>query len=155
MQEPIPAPPPDAPDAEALPPPAAPSAQPAAPPAMPTAPQGSRLNLGGTNSPSNAVARGNNVIPAQADARYRNRPPAYPAEALANGQQGAVTLLIHVSPAGLPMGVEVMESSGFPLLDRAARQAVETWHFLPALQDGAPIAADMPMRVRFELDGGQ
>ncbi len=156
MQEPMPAPPPDAPDTEALPPPtAAPPARQAAPPAMPTAPQGPRLNLGGTNSPSNVVARGNNVIPAQADARYRNRPPVYPAEALANGQQGAVTLLIHVSPAGLPMGVEVMESSGFPLLDRAARQAVETWHFLPALQDGAPIAADMPLRVRFELDGGR
>src|SRR5271163_769013 len=105
MEEALPPPPPDASAAEALPlPPMAPPARPGAPPAGPAAPPGPRLNLGGTDSPSNAVVRGNNVIPAQADARYRNHPPAYPAEALANGQQGAVTLLIHVSPAGLPTG---------------------------------------------------
>jgi len=156
MREPPPPPPPDTQAAEPLPlPPTAPQAQPAAPPASFEAPPGPRRNPGGTNSPSNAVARGHNVIPPQADARYRNRPPVYPAEAQAKGQQGAVTLLIHVSPAGLPTGVEVIGSSGFLLLDRAAREAVETWHFLPALQDGAPVAADMPLRVRFELDGGQ
>jgi periplasmic protein TonB len=156
MREPPPPPPRDTPAAEPLPlRPAAPPAQPAAPPASFSAPPGPRRNLGGTDSPSNAIARGDNVIPAQADARYRNRPPVYPAEAQAKGQQGAVTLLIHVSPAGLPVGVEVIESSGFLLLDRAAREAVETWHFLPALRDGEPVAADMPLRVRFELDGGQ
>jgi len=156
MREPLPPPSPDAPAAEPLPlPPTAPPPQLAAPPANFAAPPGPRRNLGGTDSPSNAVARGANVIPAQADTRYRNRPPAYPAEALAKGQQGAVTLLIHVSPAGLPTGVEVIGSSGFLLLDRAAREAVETWHFLPALRDGEPVAADMPLRVRFELDGGQ
>ena len=156
MREPPPPPPPDTPTAGPLPlPPTAPQAQPAAPPASFAAPPGPRRNPGETDSPSNAVARGDNVIPAQADARYRNRPPVYPAEAQAKGQQGAVTLLIHVSPAGLPTAVEVIGSSGSLLLDRAAREAVETWHFLPALQDGAPVAADMPLRVRFELDGGQ
>jgi len=156
MQQPLPPPPPDTPAAEALPlPPMTPPAQPTAPPASFAAPLGPRRNVGGTDSPSNAVARGDNVIPAQADARYRNRPPVYPAEAQAKGQQGAVTLLIHVSPAGLPLGTEVIESSGFVVLDQAAREAVETWHFLPALRDGAPVAADMPLRVRFELDAGQ
>jgi periplasmic protein TonB len=87
--------------------------------------------------------------------RYRNRPPAYPAEAVANGQQGAVTLTIHVSPAGLPSVIDVTESSGFPLLDRAAREAVETWHFLPAERNGAPVAGDLPLRVHFSLDEGQ
>jgi protein TonB len=128
---------------------------PAVPPSGYNAPSGPRLNFGGTNSPSNARARGDNVIPAQADARYRNRPPVYPAEAQAKGQQGAVTLMIHVSPAGLPMGIDVIQSSGFLLLDRAARLAVETWHFRPAVEDGAPVPADLPLRVRFELGARQ
>lgn len=154
VQEPVP--PSDSPAGEALPlPPMAQPALPAAPPGSFAAPPGPRRNPGGTDSPSNAVARGDNVIPARVDARYRNRPPAYPAEALAKGQQGAVTLLIHVSPAGLPTGIEVIGSSGFLALDRAARAAVEMWRFLPALRDGAPVAADMPLRVRFELGEGQ
>ncbi len=83
----------------------------------------------------------------------RNRQPIYPADAVRRGEQGVVTLVIHVSPAGLASGVAVAQSSGFLLLDRAARDAVEDWHFLPAVRDGRPIAADMPLRVRFELGG--
>jgi protein TonB len=156
MQAPLPPPPSETLDAEALLlSPSAPPARPAAPPAVPAAPPGPRRNLGGTDSPSNAVVRGDDVIPARADARYHNRPPTYPAEAVSNGQQGAVTLMIHVSPAGLPSGIDVIESSGFPLLDQAARKAVETWHFLPAQRNGAPVAGDLPLRVRFSFDEGQ
>ena len=53
------------------------------------------------------------------------------------------------------MAVDVTASSGFLLLDRAARDAVANWHFLPAVRDGAPVAAEMPLRVRFELDNAR
>jgi protein TonB len=122
------------------------------PPPAATAPLAAQTNLGGTDSATNAIARGDDVVPARPDAQYRNRPPVYPRDAALRGEQGAVTLLIHISPAGLPIAVEVTTSSGFLLLDRAAQEAVEGWHFLPAERDGAPVAAEMPLRVRFELD---
>ena len=61
-------------------------------------------------------------------------------------------LLIHVSAEGLPIGVDVAQSSGFTLLDRAAREAVAAWHFLPAVEDGKAIPFDMAMRVVFHLN---
>ena len=127
------------------------ASRPAAAPAVPAAPLGPRINHGGTDSPSNATASGDDVIPAKADARYPNLPPVYPAEAIEQGQQGTVMLLVRVSPVGLPTAVEVSTSSGFPLLDRAASEAVQTWHFWPALRDGTPVAGELPLRVRFEF----
>jgi outer membrane biosynthesis protein TonB len=38
------------------------------------------------------------------------------------------------------------------LLDRAAREAVMDWHFLPAVQDGRAIPFDMKLRVVFQLE---
>ena len=48
--------------------------------------------------PSSSPAR--SVIPASVDAKFRNREPVYPPEAVRRAEQGAVILLIHVSPAG-------------------------------------------------------
>ncbi len=146
-----------------VPPPAPPAARRSAavvpvtqtPPPAPEAPRAMQTNLGGTDSATDAIARGDDVVPARPDAQYHNRPPAYPRDAALRGEQGAVTLLIHISPAGLPMAVDVTASSGFLLLDRAARDAVANWHFLPAVRDGAPVAAEMPLRVRFELDNAR
>ena len=49
-------------------------------------------------------------------------------------EQGTVVLLIHISPAGSPQGVDVQQSSGFKRLDDAARDAVQRWRFLPGGQ---------------------
>jgi protein TonB len=91
------------------------------------------------------------VIPASVDAKFRNREPVYPPEAARAAQQGSVMLLIHVQPDGLPSAVDILESSGFTALDRAAHDAVAQWHFLPARRDGTAVAFDMPFRVVFRL----
>jgi protein TonB len=91
------------------------------------------------------------VIPASVDAKYHNREPVYPADAARRFEQGTVILLIHVSEQGLPIGVDIEQTSGFASLDRAARDAVMTWHFLPGIRDGRPIAFDMALRVVFHL----
>lgn len=119
-------------------------------PARPAAPL--EFNLGGTDSESNAIASGDNVIPASVDNRTRNRPPVYPEDAARRGQQGAVVLLIHVSASGGATGSDVLETSGVPSLDRAAQQAVAGWHFLPAMKAGRPVPFDMPMRFVFEFN---
>ena len=46
--------------------------------------------------------------------------PPYPKIALEQGQQGSVTLRMTVDDAGIISTVEVVQSSGFPVLDRSA-----------------------------------
>jgi protein TonB len=119
-------------------------------PAPPAAQPAPVISLQGTDSPSDARAFGDRVIPARPDAVFHNRPPEYPVEAAMNGQQGTVVVVIHVSPAGTAVGVDLVRSSGYVLLDSAARDAVLRWRFLPAVKDGEPVASDMTMGFEFD-----
>jgi periplasmic protein TonB len=147
---PLPSPPAEAPSPDAVQP-DPPAPEPAAPPVQ-QAMQAPVINLPGNDSETNAIVTGAHVIPASIDAKFRNREPVYPADAARRAEQGAVILLIHVSPDGLARGVDVMESSGHASLDRAARDAVSAWHFLPAVKDGQPIPFDFVIRVTFQLE---
>jgi protein TonB len=131
--------------------PSAPTPPTPAPPVQ-EAMQAPEIRLPGNDSETNAIVIGDHVIPASIDAKFRNKEPVYPPEAVRRAEQGAVILLIHVSPEGLASSVDVLESSGHASLDRAARDAVAAWHFRPAVKDGQPIPFDMPMRVTFQLE---
>jgi protein TonB len=125
---------------------------PVAAPPVQQAMQAPEISLPGNDSETNALVIGEHVIPASIDAKFRNLEPVYPSDAVRHAEQGAVILLIHVSPQGLASGVDVLESSGHVSLDRAARDAVKGWHFLPAVKDGQPIPFNMPLRVTFQLE---
>lgn len=127
-------------DAAAVPP------QPAAPPPQ----KAPVFDLSGTESESNATVMGAQVVPASQDDRYRNRPPIYPREAQMLREGGTVDLLIHVTNTGVTASVDVLSSSGHPVLDRAAIDAVLKWHFRPALREGRSVAFDLPFRFQFE-----
>ncbi len=153
-----PPPPPDPkPTTEGLPPAAQPAppnppdplaaAQPAATPAPPQPPL--QINIGGTDSPSNAIVEGHDVIPGSPDNPARNRPPAYPEAAARQGQYGTVSVVVHVGTAGVADGVDIERSSGYPLLDRAAEEAVRKWTFAPATKDGLPVPFDFRMNFKF------
>ena len=157
-------PPPDDPAAEAAPVPPPPQSSAPSParemaapvPAAtarptPKAQPAPQLNLGGTDSLSSLIARGSQIIPVEIDARSRNREPVYPREAVRLGQQGVVVLMVHVSPDGRAMEVVVERSSGHPLLDQAARDAVITWHFRPAVEGGVPVQSTFPVSIDFNL----
>jgi protein TonB len=58
--------------------------------------------------------------------------------------------VVHVSPAGTAIGVDLVRSSGYVLLDSAAQEAVLRWRFLPAVKDGEPVASDMTMGFEFD-----
>jgi periplasmic protein TonB len=142
---------------EALPLPPVPPSPPAGEPSQPSPPvrqalEAPEIHLGGTDDETNAIVTGPNVIPAGLDAKFRNREPVYPLEAARRAEQGAVILLIHVSPEGVPTDVAVAQSSGYVLLDNSARDAVMSWHFLPAVRDGQPIPFNMQFRVVFHLE---
>jgi len=118
---------------------------------MPPHPRnGPVFDLEGTDSESNAIVLGGQVVPAMKDDRFRNRPPIYPVEAEMNGEHGTVVLVIHVSENGTAAGADVLESSGHEVLDQAALTAVLKWHFRPAIKDGQGVPFDMPFRFVFE-----
>ena len=121
------------------------------PPAAPASPPPT-VNLGG-GDPSDAWSVHSDTIrPPAPDARFRNLPPRYPADAAVRGEAGTVGLVIHVTPDGAADGADVVESSGFPTLDREARRAVLLWHFAPARRDGEAVAFDYPFSIHFRKD---
>lgn len=129
-------------DADAAPPPA--------PPGPARAEHSAAVNLGdGPRDLEGMTVTGDHVVPPEPDSAYRNRPPAYPAEAARVGAQGTVLLVVRVSARGLPEQVQVASSSGHASLDRAAREAVLRWHFRPAVAGGSPVPYDFQINIRF------
>lgn len=63
--------------------------------------------------------------------------------------EGRVRVRVLVRADGTVGGVEILESSGYPSLDRAASEAITRWRFAPATRDGQPIDAYYVLTVRF------
>ncbi len=57
--------------------------------------------------------------------------PVYPKESLRHEQTGTVTLGFQVSPDGMVLASRVDKSSGYPLLDISAKEAIERCSFKP------------------------
>lgn len=95
------------------------------------------------------------VVPPDFRAAYLdNPPPAYPRSARRNGDQGTVTLRVHVGTDGVPTAVELERSSGSSALDAAARESVKSWRFAPARRGVEPVAAWVIVPVVFRLAPG-
>jgi protein TonB len=82
-----------------------------------------------------------------------NPPPEYPETARRHGLQGRVVLLVRVSTGGEPTSVSILESSGHPILDEAARGGVRMWSFRPATKGGRAVEGEVEVPVRFRLEG--
>jgi protein TonB len=151
---PVPPPPPPVPEAEPAPPPPVPAPEAAkavtAPPEPAQPPEQPEVRLG-DEAGSTAEIKGED-IPVGPDPSAPNIPPRYPADAARQGEQGVVVLLVNVAPNGAATGVEVYSSSGFMLLDRAARDAVARWQFKAKSENGLPVPSRTLIRVRFRLD---
>lgn len=83
---------------------------------------------------------------------YRKNPaPLYPSSASRRHEEGLVLLRVVVSAEGRSKQVDVKQSSGFPLLDKAAMQAVKVWEFDPARIGTVPVESEVEVPVRFTL----
>lgn len=90
------------------------------------------------------------VIQAQPGAG--NRSPVYPRESERRREEGTVVLRIHVDALGYATQVDVIESSGYPRLDAAARAGLATWRFQPGRREDGTAAADViEIGFRFQL----
>lgn len=76
----------------------------------------------------------------------------YPPLAVRLNHEGAVTLAVHIDEKGNATGADISQSSGWPELDEASKQCVTAkWHFLPATQDGKPVASTKQYRIIWKL----
>lgn len=61
--------------------------------------------------------------------QYGNALPSYPQEAVEHGWQGTVILSLKLNSDGKVLDSQIVESSGFKILDMAAVQASREWSF--------------------------
>lgn len=101
---------------------------------------------------SSASGAGGAVGGKNSKVRARSRPkPIFPREAKRAEQQGTVMVVVEVTASGSVASVAILRSSGFPLLDNAALQAVRRYTFEPAIKSGIPVASRAEIPVRFDL----
>lgn len=93
------------------------------------------------------------VVAARFDADYLQNPkPVYPPISRRMGEEGKVVLRVRVSAQGVPLAVEIRQSSGFARLDEAAKAAVERWRFVPARQGAEPVESSVLVPLNFTLN---
>lgn len=103
-------------------------------------------------APSPPAPERASVVPPDYRAAYLNNPPpAYPRSARRNGEQGTVTLRVHVGADGVPAAVELERSSGSSALDASALESVKSWRFVPARRGTDAVAAWVIVPVVFRL----
>jgi len=83
---------------------------------------------------------------------FQNQPPEYPQLAKQMHQEGLVILRVEIDQKGMPVKVEVEQSSGYQLLDRAALKAVRHWRFQPERIGNLPVKSSVTIPVRFRLE---
>jgi len=93
-------------------------------------------------------AAGGNYLPPHFLTRYK---PPYPPEARAQRIEGVVMLLVGVDANGRVTSASVSQGSGHAMLDRAALEAVHTWRFSPATQNGRPVSSTVEIPIRFNF----
>jgi protein TonB len=102
--------------------------------------------------PTPTAPEWSSIVPPDYRAAYLNNPPpAYPRSARRNGEQGTVTLRVHVGADGVPAAVELERSSGSSALDAAALESVKSWRFVPARRGTDAVAAWVIVPVVFRL----
>lgn len=77
--------------------------------------------------------------------------PVYPESARQSGASGTVLVGLAINEAGTVSDAWVESSSGNDALDRAAVQAVLSWQFIPARQNGLPVPIHTRVPVIFGL----
>jgi protein TonB len=140
--------------------PAAASAPASAATADTAASRGDVTDAGAAGTVATGGAGGNQIAALGAagarilQARFRVTPaaPPYPRRALSQHQEGVVLLRALIDEQGAAREIKLQATSGYPLLDRAALEAVETWQFMPETVNGRPVAVWVEVPVRFRIN---
>ncbi|MGH8083786.1 MAG: energy transducer TonB [Lysobacter sp.] len=101
--------------------------------------------LAGCEGPIQAPA----IAPTQ-PAAVDTPPPVYPPELACADIGGTVGLLMEIGVDGSPANIRIESSSGQPMLDQSAMEAVKAWKFRPGTRNGNPVSTDLRVPVTFE-----
>lgn len=77
--------------------------------------------------------------------------PKYPAFSRMHGEEGVVMLSVAVDKRGRGREIEVVRSSGYGYLDRAAISALQKARFAPAREKGRAVSSVKRIAIRFSL----
>ena len=93
------------------------------------------------------------LTPAMVNAAYLKNPkPEYPSSSLRRREEGTVLLRVRVAPDGRPLLVTIDRSSGFPALDRSAREVVaNAFRFVPARRGNQSVEGEVRVPIEFVL----
>lgn len=122
------------------------------PPQTDKSEQTTQKNSSASSSPLTQFAEAaNKGGPSSASERYTlgsadNPSPHYPSRARQNNWQGRVTLRVTLAPDGRVEQVDVAESSGYGVLDRAALATVQQWRF----RAGSSETVLVPIRFKLQ-----
>jgi protein TonB len=78
--------------------------------------------------------------------------PEWPRYALRNNQTGSVILRFTIAPTGRLLKQEVVRSSGYPLLDKAAIEGLSLCRFRPGSINGKPVQSVESMQYVWTLE---
>jgi len=76
--------------------------------------------------------------------------PEYSQEARKKKYEGVVLLSVVVTSEGKAANIRVIKSPGLGL-DEKSVEAVRNWRFKPAMKNGMPVAAKVPIDCHFRL----
>ena len=79
------------------------------------------------------------------------KPILYPRWAVRQGWKGKLVLAIEIFGNGTVGKYQVMQSTGYKMLDDAATKAVQTWIFSPAIKDGKAVHTCVQIPILFDL----
>jgi TonB family protein len=79
--------------------------------------------------------------------------PEWPKESLRKEQQGTVQLAFLIGADGSVQDTRVVRSSGYPLLDSAAKDSLAKCIFTPAVHDGQAVESWTQMQYVWKLEG--
>ncbi len=107
---------------------------------------------GSAPEPGRDVTTQKAEVGVRAEPNYKKNPePPYPLAARRRREQGLVMLTVKVTAQGRAAKVELKKSSGYPLLDEAALNAVRGWEFQPARAGSTAMESEIEVPVRFKL----
>lgn len=108
---------------------------------------------GGAPKPVSAVESPAAVEPPLAAADYlHNPPPAYPSLSLRLQEQGQVVHRVLIGLDGKAISAQMLSSSGSDRLDRAAREAIMQWRYVPGKRGGTPTVMSVDVPITWRLN---
>lgn len=120
----------------------------------PVVPVAAVANVAAASSASEGAAQSASARPVQLShtaVRYLKKvEPIYPKASLRLDESGHVVVLVMVDDHGMPVSASIKQSSGYPRLDNAAREAAMQSRYVPYTLNGVPMRFEVPAPFTFK-----